>query len=253
MKTRKNRLPFPLWLRLALATLMAMVGVSLVVVAASFVNGDFSTGDETGWMHWLAPWGLGNWSITSSGPTPPEGTLFLGSGQTGNFGWFQRVPAVVSETYTLSGLWAGDIGDSGWAEVMFFSGTAGLSDADVIARIDAGNPADIAFKKDSWGMNPPTAWDWEPMALSPHPDGNGGVSHSLGEVVVAMKLGSTSGSPVSVSFDELSIVDSSAVTLMDFRTSRSGGITLLTVGLVVSVAGLASAWRCIAGRCPREW
>ena len=88
---------------------------------------------------------------------------------------------------------------------MLFS-TAALETNDTyIARIDTGNTADIAFKKDSWGMNSPSVWDWESATLSPHPSGNSGMVTSLGYVVVATKLGSYPSALGTVSFDNIAL------------------------------------------------
>ena len=105
----------------------------------------------------------------------PEGELYLMDGQTGSFGWSQVVPGCEGPagTCTLTADWEGDIGGSGWAELMFFCIDENATHDDIVARLDGGAAEDIAFKKDSWGLNPPTAWTWEPASLSPH--GNGGV------------------------------------------------------------------------------
>ena len=188
------------------------------------VNGDWSTGDETGWTRWRAPWGSGEqWNVTSNGPTPPEGTASLSNG-IGSWGWFQRIPVSVPGPYTVSADWAGDIDGLGWAEVMLFSCTDALSNDDVIARIDVGNLADIAFKKDSWGMNPPTAWGWEAASLSPHPQGNGGVIEATcPEIVVALKLGSTTNAPRWTSWDNITVVPEPATLALLLL----GGLALL--------------------------
>ncbi len=182
--------------------LLVFLGIVLVLGLVSsaranlVVNGDWSTGDETGWTRWRAPWG-----------------------------WFQRIPVSVPGPYTVSADWAGDIDGLGWAEVMLFSCTDGLSNDDVIARIDVGNFEDIAFKKDSWGMNPPTAWDWEPASLSPHPQGNGGVIEATcPEIVVALKLGSTSYVPVWTSWDNITVVPEPATLAV---LAMGGGLALL--------------------------
>lgn len=166
---------------------LVVFGLMLALATPAFaglINGDWATGDETGWTRWRASWGTTEaWSVTAGGPTPPEGTL-SGGGGSGSFGWFQTIECPVGWTCTVTADWAGNIGGAGWAEVMFWTQAAPGGEAN---RADTGVAADIAFKKDSWGMNPPTQWSWQPAGLSPHPSGNGGTVVSQGYVVVALK------------------------------------------------------------------
>ena len=190
----------PAVLGLALALLVAGMGSIPMVVAAPVLNGDFEAG-EAGWTRWAAPWSTGvEWGATG-------GTGNLTVTASGNFGWFQRVAVVPGEGYTLVGQWAGDVSSSGWAEIVLFDCTEGMSDADIIARIDTGQVQDVIAKKDAWGLNPPPVWDWEPIAQSPHPDGRGLDIHtSCGEIVLALKLGGL-GAGSHVSFDDLEFAD----------------------------------------------
>ena len=153
-------------LGLVLALLVTVLWMSPTAVAAPVFNGDFEAG-EAGWTRWVAPWS----SSVEWGTTGGTGNLTVTV--SGNFGWFQRVEVVPGEGYTLVGQWAGDVSSSGWAEIVLFDCTAGMSDADIIDRIDIGQPQDLVAKKDAWGLNPPPVWDWEPIALSPQPDGRG--------------------------------------------------------------------------------
>ena len=170
---------------------LALLFFAMVAPASAtnvLVNGDFGTGDETGWTRWRAPWGATeNWFVNAGdGLPPPSGQLFGGGGNS-SYGWYQVIPVPYSEYVRVDAMWKGDIGGSGWAEIMLYS--SANANEDWGNRADVGAAADIAYKKDSWGMNPPTAWDWQPASLSPHPSGNGGVIHSLGYVCVAVKLG----------------------------------------------------------------
>jgi len=194
--------------RLVSLTATLLLGLLTPVRAAeALINGDWSTGDETGWTRWRAlTWGDANWEVTSTGMTPPEGNLGLGTDERGSFGWYQRVTAPHGAVESVRADWCGSIGSAGWAEVMFFSIPLGTSDDDIVARIDRGDFLDIAYKKDSWGMNPPTTWDWEAASLSPNPWGHGGQVSNIGELVVALKVGSTAFSEhVWASFDNIAL------------------------------------------------
>ena len=115
--------------KITLLGLLAIVAVAPQASAVNvLVNGDFTAG-EANWTRWRAPWGSSeNWAVTGSGPTPPEGNLY-GSGGNGNFGWYQVVPVVPGTMASLSAvMWKGDIGVSGWAEIMLFSSTGPSAD-----------------------------------------------------------------------------------------------------------------------------
>jgi len=193
-----------------------LVGATLVaVVLASsasanlLANGDWSTGDETGWTRIPSSWGINmSWSVTWNGPTPPEGTL---AADGGSYGWYQTVPVDPGTPCTVTADWAGHT--ISWAEVMLWSVPAGTSAADIEATFDAGPTSAIAYKKDAWGMNPPTTWPWEAAALSPHPSGNGGTVISQGVVVVGLKLGA-SGTPGDASFDNVVLTPEPSTALL---------------------------------------
>jgi hypothetical protein len=227
-------------IRIAAIALILTMSSYIVAGAANFVNGDFEAG-ETGWTRWQASWGSGgNWAVLFDGGWSSNiGQLQLPPGNSSSLGWYQRVPVTMTGTYTLNGEWAGNIGTVGWAEIMYFPASSATSNADIVTRIDTGNAADIAFKKDSWGMNPPTNWSRQAMSLSLHPSGNGGTITVTAEdqVVVAIKLGSVSGAAaVNLQVDNLDPRDPNAVTLRGFEASNP-----LTPGtLIVPVVGLAA-------------
>lgn len=224
----------------AIALILAMSSY-IVADAANFVNGDFETGDETGWTQWKAAWGTGEtWSVLPGGWSGWYGELAL-PGTQSSFGWFQRVPITLAGTYTIDAEWAGNIGSAGWAEIMYFPADSVMTDTDIFNRIDAGFDSDIAFKKDSWGMNPPTSWSAEPASLSPHPTGNGGtiIVTTDDQVVVAIKLGSASGEVVNLQVDNLDPRDPNAVTLKGFEApSAPSTLVVPVVGLAASVGTL---------------
>ena len=177
------------------------------------VNGDFATGDETGWSQYQEDWG-GNqyWNITSTGPTPPEGETSRNGG--GAACWYQVVEVPAGTLVKVDGQWKGDMyGGSWWGEIMLFS----FSDANqtlIDAAIDdpgtvtgSGGVGGMAFKKDAWGLNQTGGtWDWEAIGLSPLGDE---AITSLGDVVVVLKHGGGGAGtdPLSkIWFDNLSLL-----------------------------------------------
>lgn len=190
-----------------LALVVILTVMCIPAIAQIVTNGNWNNG-ETGWTRWQAPWGSNRtWAVTTAGPTQPEGTAGFNNGQ-GSIGWYQRI-TLPPATYVVEASWSGNIGAAGWAEVMFFAVSSTTSDADVVSRIDTGNAADIAYKKDSWGMNPPTNWGWQLASLSKHPTGNDGratTTASLNQVVVALKVGHSGNATTTCSWDNISVV-----------------------------------------------
>ena len=138
------------------------------------------------------PWAAGWGNPANAVYNGNQVTLDVGG--NGSAGLFWRLPAWDSEPIAVTGIWEGDVGSGGWAEVMFFTSTEGLTDADIASRIDVGGAADIAAKKDSWGLNtPPNAWGPEPIESAPHPapGGHFDLHATCAEAVIAMKVGNT--------------------------------------------------------------
>jgi hypothetical protein len=218
----------PVLVGLMLALLMAALGVVPMAVAAPVFNGDFESG-EAGWTRWWS-WGTGGWDASG-------GTGNLTAIASGNFGWYQRVSVVPNVPYTLVGEWAGDVGTSGWAEIVMFDCTEGMSDGDVVAQIDGASLMDdIVVKKDSWGLNLPTAWPWEDIAFSAVNSLD--IQTSCGEVVIGLTLGSGGGTAWE-SFDNLELVtDPFAVTGVEPapNSHTATASTAVTVSLSVPVS-----------------
>jgi len=185
------------------------------------VNGNWSSG-ATGWTQWFADWADDSgetWTVDSgSGNPAPSGKASFANGK-GSFGWYQKATVDSGTDVTVSADWAGNIGGAGWGEVMLFTVTTGTSDATIVSRIDTGNDADITYKKDSWGINPPTSWSWQDASSSPHPGGNSGTVNSLGVVVVALKTGSTAVGNSWTAWDNLSLISDGGTTTCDPPTA----------------------------------
>ena len=202
--------------KLALLSALALMVSASTVFALPLVNGDFDDPvSENGWTRWRAPWGTNEVWSDPAGPSSGD----LGLSGNGSFGWWQRVPVIPSEIYTLQGEWAGDVGGAGWAEVMVFTSTEGLTDSDIASRVDTGAAADIAIKKDSWGLNPPTAWGWEDVNNSKYDESPNPppfeIHMTCAEAVIALKLGSVEGGGSQwVSYDNLELVPEPAAALL---------------------------------------
>jgi len=164
----------------------ALIVMAVLAMVAPAMAGNLIIDDA---IPWHAGWGE-EAVVTDMG----GGVVNLDlAGDNGSAGIFWRLPAWDSEMVSVTGTWEGDVGGGGWAEVMFFTSTEGLSDTDVANRIDVGAPGDIAAKKDSWGMNtPPNAWGPEPIEMSPA-DGGGAfeIHATCAEVIIGLKVGNT--------------------------------------------------------------
>jgi hypothetical protein len=152
------------------------------------VNGDFSNG-LAGWTYWNAPWGTVN--VDDAGcPNPgnPEPCAHHSTGG-GSGGLYQIVAVPVGQTLFIDADWTGDIGGAGWAELIVAE-----APADPVAFMDGPAGPHVRAKKDSWGENPPTSWDWESVTLSPF-SGGGSFTHTSasGLIIVGTKLGSGGG------------------------------------------------------------
>ena len=194
--------------------LFVVFAMAMATVAGAnlIVNGDFSTGDETGWTQWRANWGSGEtWAVTAANGIPAPAGFTDSTNDSGSFGWYQAITTPTPGPYAMTADWEGTVGGGGWAEVMFFTVPTGTDPAGVA---DVGNAADVAFKKDSWGLNPPTTWGWEAANLSPMTGGNGGfVTVNAGEdLVVATKTGNSAA----VYFDNIVVVPEPATVVLGF-------------------------------------
>jgi len=209
--------------RLLIAAWMMTVFFVAAAPAAGanlLVNGNWSTGDETGWTRWYSSGSAHNWSVWPDGSTPPAGTLSCQDGQSvDSFGWYQVAYVPMGWTVHLDGDWSGTLADCAWAEVRLFSVAPGTTHNDIVARIDSISDPDMV--SDRWeGSSVPDTWGWESILLSSSPGGNGGtIVNTEGYVVVALDAGSLVGGAATVSFDNLTL------------TPEPATMTLLGVGL----------------------
>lgn len=134
--------------------LLFAIALSVVCVPAFanlVVNGDFGTGDLTGWTPWQATWSVAPSIAVDSN------TLRL-SGSNGSFGVWQAITTVPGQAYTITVNWKGNPGQTGfWNEVLFFNDDGRA----ILDQLDGPLNSSVLSKVDGWGMNPPTSWDWQ--------------------------------------------------------------------------------------------
>jgi pectate lyase len=148
--------------RLALA--ICLPCVSWAIAQSLITNGDFGTGNLSGW------------TIVNTAPTTityddgtgnPAGSAFLARNNStvaanGNY-VYQIIPVVNGRQYQLSARWKGDL----------LNGGTGRNWAEVFVNFTATNtafvPGSIRYKKatDGGSNATPMPWDWESIAASP--------------------------------------------------------------------------------------
>ncbi len=145
---------------------LCLAGTAFGTTATNLiVNGDFATGDLSGWL------------ATPNAPTTitqdaseglPAGSALLDRNSVGEVSngnhLYQVIPVTPGQQYRLDAVWKGDLyaGGTGrnWAEV-FVS----------FASSPTATPTEIVYKKASDGgpnQPPASGWDWESVLLSPN-------------------------------------------------------------------------------------
>jgi hypothetical protein len=166
--------------------------------AANLVaNGDFATGDETGWTRWNAPWGGGGWSAAGG-----VGRLeYTG----GSFGWYQAVTVTSGTSYTVTADWRAN--NIGWIELMFFNDDGRA----IYDQMDAPGATSIIAKRDGYGNFPPNTFGWEPATnalLNPNT-----VTATGTTMYVVLKMGGFNGGQWA-EFDNVSVTPEPASLLL---------------------------------------
>lgn len=111
------------------------------------VNGDFETGDGTGWTEWNSPWGGPfTWNYAYQPALDGVYSLYMNC-PSGSFGVYQEFPTIPGEEYFVGGLWKGD-GGNAWFEVLLLDQAFDYDVADGPA------PEDIIAKHDTWDLGP---------------------------------------------------------------------------------------------------
>lgn len=97
-------------------------------------NGDFETGDATGWTGWQSPWGGSFVRDFAHDEAGREGNYCLKLGSpstTGSFGVYQQVAVEPGKTYRIDASWRGQkTGPSNWFEILLLDGSFDIDQAD---------------------------------------------------------------------------------------------------------------------------
>jgi hypothetical protein len=125
----------PTWKEATRLKKMFAMAVALAILSVPafaqnlLVNGDFETGDLTGWTLWASPWsfdtgtGLPNFNsfVQPDVTTGPDSFNALNlNASSASFGLVQEIEVEVGKTYEINGYIMGG-GISHWIEVMFFN------------------------------------------------------------------------------------------------------------------------------------
>lgn len=139
--------------------LLLVVAIAVPASANMVVNGDWSTGDETGWTQWNAPWGPGvTWSVDLGDGNPaPAGKLVTSNS---SFGWYQAITVVPGNSYTITADWKGT--NIGWIEVLFFNDDG----RSVYDQLDAPLAGSLIAKRDAGGLGGGPNFGWQSILNS---------------------------------------------------------------------------------------
>ena len=163
------------------------------------VNGDFETGDLTGWTPWQASWSVSP-SIANDG-----NTLRL-SGSNGSFGVWQAITTVPGQAYTITVNWKGNLGQTAfWNEVLFFNDDGRA----ILDQLDGPLNSSVLSKVDGWGMNPPTSWDWQCAFCGTQWFPSGPQTNTIVATGTTMYVGLKTGASqgwADVQFDDVTVV-----------------------------------------------
>ena len=189
-------------MRKAIVCSLALMVCAATASANLVVNGDWNTGNETGWTRWNSPWGGPfSWSVDATDGQPaPSGKL---SAAGGSFGWYQWVPTNPGTIYTISGDWKGQ--NVGWAEIIF-GNDDGRSEYD---QLDAPVANNIVSKEDGGAT-----YGWQP--IDPSSKGSGAVTQvATGpRMLVGLKLGQSGGGQSTAWYDNIAVTPEPATAIL---------------------------------------
>ncbi|MHB9038584.1 MAG: hypothetical protein ACYC64_18185 [Armatimonadota bacterium] len=176
------------------------------------INGDFETGDLTGWTTWNTTWGgpydPSLWDVQSGVKNSGTYALHMG-GPTGCWGIYQIVDVVPGRSYALNATWKGN-GDHDWIEIQLANGDNCLADGFAIqeGRITARVVWPDYQLASNNGHPDPQPFDWQAIPGSGYWDpASTNVLVATGTTMtVEVKVGATPGS-VDGYFDDISVVE----------------------------------------------
>lgn len=179
------------------------------------VNGDFETGDGTGWTTWRTGWGTNEaWDFASTEPGRAGAyCLKLGQSNTASsFGVYQEVAVDPGKTYRVDAYWRGQkLSNSNWFEVILLDGAFDLAAADTPPGVQ--NNFMYAYDPGTYGLPGPIGttfgWIWTHEQNAPPSDRvdwnerRGRRTASGNTLTVVLKGGTGTGNGVAVWFDEV--------------------------------------------------
>lgn len=201
-------------------------------------NGDFENG-STSWTEWSSPgaWTTGVFAHDyASGVTiwPPTPYPYAGSGSHGQHvgtnnvhgGIYQVIDVQPGESYNVSGVWSGGIGESGsqpfdvaWFEITVYQGAVGAAEVDA-----APGPEDAIIAKNEYSAQSIVSFGWQSF--------QGSFTAQQSQVTLAFKTGKVSPNwhPIAAYHDNVAV-----------RQIASGIPTLSAWSLITFAAVLAAA------------
>lgn len=144
--------------------MFVLMAVLAILAAPAFAqinvlnNGNFETGDYSGWTAWNSSW-ADSFSISvvddTNDPVYSGYSLKLDA-TNGSFGIYQEINSVAGQEYTINGMFSGT-GQLDWVEVLMFN-----DDGRTINKQADEEPlaSSIIAKVDGWGQNGGPNFGW---------------------------------------------------------------------------------------------
>lgn len=203
----------------SLAALMLLLGIAASTPAWGqnlVVNGNFETGNSTGWTAWGAGWGSNDPPNYAATPAGRVGNYALRLGTAGqhSFGVYQQVAVTPGKSYKIDAYWKGrKVGGTNWYEILLLDGTWDP------VKADSGTPANqvvepnymYAYDNNTYPLPADFGWIWAHDQNNTPVDWNDrdGVRTASGSTMtVVLKAGACCGTNgAEVWFDEVSLTE----------------------------------------------